>query len=158
MRPGPVAHSLLTVRSLGNLHDWIDVRSGLVGGGLLAAIVWVINAQHGAFGATTAAAKQFAYTFCMGALIMRLCTRLALRPGRGAIVLVLAVLVPTLVTVGATFLVHSLRGTPEPILSTVPAAVLSPLAFSFWARRVRRDGRSPWQSAAASCDASGRRG
>jgi hypothetical protein len=133
------------VRAPGNLHDWIDVRSGLVGGGLLAAIVWVINAQHGAFGATTAAAKQFAYTFFMGALIMRLCTRLALRPGRGASVLALAVLVPTLVTVGATFLVHSLRGTPEPVLSTVPAAVLSPLAFSFWARRVRRDGRSPWE-------------
>lgn len=144
------------MRARGNLHDWIDVRSGLVGGGLLAAIVWAINAPHGAFGATTAAAKQFVYTFCMGSLIMRLCTRLALRPGRGAIVLVWAVLVPTLVTVGATFLVHSFRGTPEPILSTVPAAVLSPLGFSFWARKVRRDGRSPWERAAASCNSGGR--
>ena len=53
---------------------------------------------------------------------------------------------PSLVTVGATFLVHSLRGTPEPVLSTVPAAVLSPPAFKVWSWRVRRSGRSPWES------------
>ena len=135
-----------------NVRDWIDVRSGLVGGGFLAALVWVINAPHGAFGATTAAAKQFVYTFCMGALIRRLCTRLALRPGRGGGVLVLAVLVPTLVTVAATFLVHSLRGTPEPLLSTIPAAILSPLAFSFWSRKVHRDGRSPWERDAGAAE------
>jgi hypothetical protein len=136
------------MRVLGTLHDWIDVRSGLIGGSLLGTIVWFINAEHGVFGATTAAVKQFAYTFCMGSLIMRLCTRLALRPGRGARVITTAVYVPTLVTVGTTFLVHSLRGTPEPLLSTVPAALLSPLGFAFWARRVRREGRSPWESAA----------
>lgn len=130
-------------------RDWIDVRSGLVGGGLLAVIVWLINSQHGAFGATTAAAKQFAYTFCMASLIMRLCTRLALRPGRAAIALVLGVLVPSLVTVAATFLVHSLQGTPEPVLSTLPAAMLSPLGFCFWSTKVRRDGRSLWDRAAS---------
>ena len=130
-------------------RNWIDLRSGLVGGGLLATIVWFINSHHGAFGATTAAAKQFAYTFCMASLIMRLCTRLALRPGRAAGVLVLAVLVPSLVTIAATFAVHSLRGTPEPLLSTVPGAILSPLGFALWSTRVRRDGRSLWERAAS---------
>ena len=122
----------------------IDVRSGLVGATLLAGIVYGINSAHGAFGASTAALKQFAYTFLMGGVIMRLCTRLALarRPATSAFAL--AVAVPSLVTVSATFVVHNLRGTPEPLWSTVPAAVLSPLAFGFWAWRVRRKGSSPW--------------
>jgi len=123
----------------------LDVRSGLVGATLLGAIVWLINSGHGALGASTAALKQFAYTFLMGGLIMRLCTRLALVPGRNARALALAVVVPSLVTVSATFLVHSLRGTPEPLLSTVPAAILSPLGFGVWSWRVRRDGGSPWE-------------
>lgn len=127
-------------------RDILDVRSGLVGGGLLAAIVWWINLPHGVTGATTAGLKQFAYTFLMGALIMRLCTRLALSGGPGPRALLLAVLVPSSITIGATFLVHSMRGTPEPVLSTLPAAVLSPPAFGVWAHRVRRLGRSPWEA------------
>ena len=123
----------------------LDVRSGLLGGSLLAAIVWWINASHGALPATTAAVKQFVYTFFMGAFVMRLCTRLALREGANALALTLAVLLPSGVTVGATFIVHSLRGTPETVLSTLPAAILSPLSFALWARHVRRTGHTIWQ-------------
>jgi len=126
------------------LAGWLDVRSGIAGGLLLGIAVWFINASHGTLGATTAAIKQFVYTFFMGALIMRLCTRLALRAGPDAVVLLLAVVVPSAVTIGATFLVHSLRGTPEPALSTIPAAIASPIGFAFWSRRVRRDGATPW--------------
>lgn len=135
----------MTRRRLANL---LDVRSGLVGAALLASIVFGINLSHGTGGAATAAAKQFAYTFLMGGLVMRLCTRLALGSRGDATSLVLAVSVPSLVTVSATLVLHSLRGTPEPLWSTVPAAVLSPLGFGFWARRVRRDGRTPWERAA----------
>ena len=125
----------------------LDVRSGLVGGGLLAAIVWWINASHGVLPASTAALKQFVYTFFMGALVMRLCTRLALRDGSKGLALSLAVLVPSLVTVGSTLAVHSVRGTPEPLLSTLPAAILSPLGFAVWARRVRHTGHTLWERA-----------
>lgn len=128
-------------------NEWIDVRSGLAGGTLLATAVWFINVSHGAWGATTAALKQFAYTFLMGGLIMRLCTRLALRPGPDALAFLLAIGVPSAVTIGATFLVHSLKGTPEPALSTIPVAIASPLGFAFWSRRVRRDGVTPWDRA-----------
>lgn len=145
-----MAHSLPEGTSTGKEVDlsWrevLDVRSGLIGGGLLASIVWFINASHGYVGATTAALKQFAYTFFMGALIMRLCTRLALTQGSKARALWLAIAVPSAVTIGATFVVHSVRGTPEPLLSTLPVAFLSPPAFTVWARRVRRDGCSPWE-------------
>ena len=126
------------------LSEWLDVRSGIAGGLLLATAVWFINVSHGYMGATTAAIKQFVYTFFMSALIMRLCTRIALRPGTDAATLILAVAVPSAVTIGATFFVHSLRGTPEPALSTLPVAIASPIGFGFWSRRVRRDGETPW--------------
>jgi len=79
----------------------------------------------------------------MGSLVMRLCTRLALHGAPNAFAA--AVLVPSLVTVGATLVVHSVRGTPEPLLSTLPAAVLAPATFAVWARRVRCTGRTIWE-------------
>ena len=130
-------------------RHWIDVRSGLAGGLMMGGAVWFINVSHSYLGATTAALKQFAYTFVMGSLIMRLCTRLALREGPDALMLSLAVLAPSCLTIAATFVVHSLKGTPEPALSTIPVAVASPIGFIFWSRRVRRDGETPWDSLAA---------
>ena len=88
--------------------------------------------------ASTAAAKQWLYTFFMGAFIVQLCARLALRPGPAAGAIALAIAVPTLFTVGATFLVHSARGTPRPVASTVPVALVSPPSFLGWAVRTRR--------------------
>jgi hypothetical protein len=123
---------------------WIDVRSGLIGGSVMAIAVWFINVSHGYFGATTAAAKQFAYTFLMGSLVMRLCTHLALRGRSSLLGLVGAVVAPSMLTVGATYLVHSMRGTPEPVLSTIPVAIVSPIAFVVWTYRVYRDGVTPW--------------
>lgn len=136
--------SRLAPKSL-RLSEWLDVPSGIAGGLVLGVAVWFINVSHGYMGAATAATKQFAYTFLMGGLIMRLCTRIAQRPGSDAIALVLAVATPSAVTIGATFLVHSLRGTPEPALSTLPVAIVSPIGFGFWSRRVRRDGATPWE-------------
>jgi hypothetical protein len=132
------------------LGRYLDIKSGLAGAALLASIVFCINYSHGIGGASTAGAKQFVYTFFMGATIMRICTRLALRPGPDLPNLLVAIVVPTCVTVGATFLVHSLRGTPEPVLSTIPVALLSPPSFTFWARRTRSAGCSPWEQMSSS--------
>ena len=77
---------------LGDLRNGFDVRAGLIGGALLGAIVWTINAPHGAWPASTAAIKQFAYTFLVGGLVIRFCTSMALRPGPAVRVLMLAVL------------------------------------------------------------------
>jgi hypothetical protein len=120
------------------LRQAIDVRAGLVGATLMAAIVAWINAGHGALPASTAAAKQWVYTFFMGGYIVQLCARLARRPGPRWLALLAAVAVPTAVTVGATFLVHSARGTPRPVASTVPVALISPPSFALWGLRARR--------------------
>jgi hypothetical protein len=134
------------------LDAWIDVRSGLAGGLLMGGAVFFINLSHGTLGATTAALKQFAYTFLMGSLIMRLCTALALRKGPDAVMIPVSIAVPSVVTIGATLFVHSLRGTPEPLLSTIPVAIASPAGFAFWSRRVRREGKTPWDSLRSSRD------
>lgn len=121
------------------VRDAFDLQSAVLGALLMGSIVWWINASHGALPATTAASKQAAYTFFMGGVIMRLATRLAERNGPRWLVVALATLIPTAVTVGATFFVHSLKGTPEPLASTVPVALLSPPVFAGWAVKTRKN-------------------
>ena len=38
----------------------------------------------------------------------------------------------------AFFVLHTLRGTPEPLLSTLPAGILGPISYAVWAARTRR--------------------
>ena len=128
--------------------DTLDVRAGLIGATIMGALVFAINLSHGTFGASTAAAKQWVYTFFVGAWVVQLCTWLAVRPGSSATRVALAVALPTLCTVGLTLLLHSTRGTPRPLASTAPVAVLSPPSFLGWALRARKadaQGRSPWE-------------
>ena len=125
-------------RWLRGLGEAFDLRSAVFGAILMASIVWWINSDHGVLPATTAAAKQAAYTFLMGGVIMRLATRLAERDGTPWLVTAMAVIVPTMVTVGATYFVHSLRGTPKPVASTIPVALLSPPVFVGWALQTRK--------------------
>ncbi len=119
-------------------RETFDLRSAMFGALLMGSIVWYINAAHGSFLATTAALKQASYTFFMGGLITRFCERLAMRPGPAALALAAAVILPCIITTGATFFVHSLKGTPEPVASTIPVAVISLPTFTVWAWKSRR--------------------
>ena len=120
------------------LGDFFDLRSGLAAALLIGGIVGCINLGHGLFLAMTSALKQGAYTFLMGGVIMRFCSLLATLPGRDLLVLVGATLLPSAVTILGTFLVHSLKGTPEPVASTIPVALISLPTFSVWALKTRR--------------------
>ncbi|MBW2316879.1 MAG: hypothetical protein JRH10_22175 [Deltaproteobacteria bacterium] len=123
---------------LARMASVLDVRAGLIGATLMAAIVFWINSSHGAFGASTAAAKQWVFTFFVGAFLVQLSTRLAVRPGRSSVSIGLAILVPSLTAVGLTFLLHSAKGTPRPLASTVPVLLISSPSFLGWALRARR--------------------
>jgi hypothetical protein len=125
------------------ISDYFDLRSGVIGAAIMSGLVWFINASHGVWPASTAALKQAAYTFLFGGLIMRLCEALARREGIRPIRLVVATAVPSLITIVLVFAVHSLKGTPEPLLSTLPAAVLAPPSFAIFARRALRQDASP---------------
>jgi len=120
------------------LGELFDLRSGLFGAAIMSGLVWFINASHGVWPATTAALKQAAYTFLFGGLIMRLCGALAEREGSAQLRIATATAIPSLITIALVYAVHSAKGTPEPLLSTLPAAVLAPLAFAAFARRIVR--------------------
>ncbi len=117
----------------------IDYRGAIVGATLLAAIVFWLNHSHGAASAATAALKQATYTFFVAGFIVKNNERIALKWTQPAVALLLAASVSSGLAVGLTFLVHSLKGTPEPLLSTLPTAILGPPGFLVLAWRARRE-------------------
>lgn len=117
---------------------WFDPVSGLAAAVLMGGIVWFINQAHGPWPATTAALKQAGYTFLMGGAVTQLCRHLAARPWQRWIAVAVATIVPSAITILATFGVHSLKGTPEPVLSTVPVMLLSPPVFGYWSLLLTR--------------------
>jgi hypothetical protein len=135
----------MSTRRLKRLRDvgarYIDYSMAWKGGLFLGSVVWLINLSHGPLAALPAALKQAAYTYFVAGFITRLCQTLAIRLQPRVVALSLAVLVPSCVAVGLTYLVHSLRGTPEPARSTIPTIVTAPPAFFWWGRKGRRDYR-----------------
>jgi hypothetical protein len=116
---------------------------GLGGAAVMSALVWFANAAHGPLPAAVAGGKQAAYTFLFGGLVTRLCVALAEREGTRARRMTAAILVPSAITIAAVFAVHSVRGTPEPLLSTLPTVLLGPPSFAVFAWRAQatpRDG------------------
>lgn len=129
------------MRPLTRLRDYgsryIDYSMAWKGALFLGVLVWLINAPHGPLAALPAAMKQAAYTYFVAGFITRLCQTLAIRLHPRTFALLVAVLVPSCIAVGLTYLIHSMRGTPEPIRSTIPTILTAPPAFFWWGRRGR---------------------
>ena len=118
----------------------IDYTSAAAGAVVLGGVVFWINHEHGVSGATTAALKQATYTFFAAGFIAKNNERLACRLDNKALSLLLAVGVSSSIAIALTYLVHSLKGTPEPLLSTVPTMLMAPpgfLALGWRARKAR---------------------
>ena len=128
---------LKRARALFGAH--IDLGGAIVGASLLGAIVFWLNHSHGASQAATAALKQATYTFFVAGFIVKNNEKLATKWPEPAFALSLATGVSSCLAVGLTFLVHSLKGTPEPLLSTLPTALLGPPGFLVLAVRARRE-------------------
>ena len=107
---------------------------GLAGAAVMSVIVFVVNyyGTHELFGATTAALKQGAYTAMFGGIIMRGCEYIATRIQKEAVALILAIIIPSAVSIGLTYGVHSLKGTPKPVESTIPTAILVIPSTAIW--------------------------
>lgn len=106
-------------------RNFFDFKIGLAGGLVMGIIVYLINySGTGDFsGAFTAALKQGVYTFFFGGLIMKLCERLAVGINPKFMAIALAVVIPSFISLALTFGLHSMKGTPRPIESTVPTAI-----------------------------------
>jgi len=122
-------------------NRFIDYKMGMYGAIVMGTIVFVINYTgiHDVQSASTAALKQAAYTFLFGGIIMRTCELLATRVSNKAIALAAAILIPSLISIGLTFGVHSLKGTPKPVESTIPTALLVIPSTAVWGFMKRKE-------------------
>ncbi|NND69568.1 MAG: hypothetical protein HKN19_18395 [Halioglobus sp.] len=129
------------------LDRHIDYRGAVAGAVVLGSIVFYINLDHGLQSALVAAAKQATYTFFAGGYMVRLNERLALAFEPAVLVVGAGMFGAGGLASGLTFLVHNMRGTPEPINSTLPTLILATFGFAFLGIRARR-ARAAAQAAA----------
>jgi len=129
--------------ALGN--RFIDYKMGIYGAMVMSVIVLAVNHYHTGewIGAFTAALKQGIYTFLFGGIIMRGCEYLATRIRKQAIALAAAVIIPSAVSVSLTFAVHSMKGTPEPVASTIPTAIFVIPSTAIWGYKKREGTFNP---------------
>ena len=124
------------------MSSCINIRAGVVWGIFMGLIVWGINVAVTTppdfHGATTAAIKQALYTFLIGGFLARVTTVLVARPGKPWLVITIASVVSTLLTSALVLLVHSLRGTPHPLWSSVPTIVIAIIVFPVMSARMYR--------------------
>lgn len=126
-------------RELRGIHRYVDLRMSWVAASFMAGVVFVVNLGHGPGPASVAAAKQGLYTAVASGFLLRICQRLAAEPGPDWAALGKAVAVPSTLAILFTFGVHNLKGTPEPLASTVPTMLVVPPGFLLWAIRKRRE-------------------
>ena len=126
-----------TKNALGH-NKYFDLKMGLISGLGMGTVVFFINWDHGIDLGLIAASKQALYTFLAGGVMMRMTENFASRFSNAFVAIFLAVLVPTIIAVTLTYILHSLKGTPEPLNSTIPTIILAPFGFLWWALMKRK--------------------
>ena len=126
---------------------YIDIRFGVAGGLVMGLIVFLVNftSTDDLAGSLTASLKQGVYTFFFGGIIMKLCERIAIRFSPAVLAVVLAMAIPSMLSLVLTFGVHSLQGTPMPLESTIPTAIFvipSTLVWGYLSRKRMGKGKS----------------
>ncbi len=126
---------------------YVDYRMGCYGAIVMATIVFFINflgkkdelgLAQAALWSTTAALKQGTYTFFFGGVIMKMSERLATEIRRRTLALILACVIPSMVSLTLTYGVHNLKGTPLPAKSTLPTAIFVIPSTAVWGRMKRK--------------------
>ncbi len=124
------------------LDKHIDYPAAIAGALVLGTIVFLINYDHGYDSAMVAAAKQATYTFFAGGYMVRLNERISLALDPAVAAVSAGVVCSGTLAVSLTYLVHSLRGTPEPFNSTLPTLLLLVPGFIFLGLRARYKAKS----------------
>ena len=101
--------------------------------------MFIININHGWEASAIAAAKQWAYTFLFGGLIIKLLENLMLKIENRQLAIAISVSTVSVITTILILLVHNLKGTPEPILSTIPTVLMAPPGFLVLALRFQKN-------------------
>lgn len=116
----------------------IDFPTAFAGAVIMGVIVGYINRKFGIWPASTAAMKQAVYTFFFGGMLTRLLYIISDKIDGIFKATLISALIVTVITVTMVYAVHSMKGTPRPLESTVPTALLAPFGFSFLAYRRKK--------------------
>ena len=124
---------------------FIDYKVGFIGAAVMGTIVFIINFYDTQLwlGSSTAALKQGTYTLLFGGSIMKLCEYLATEIKRETLALIAAVVIPSIISIGLTYGVHMMKGTPKPLASTLPAVFLTIPSTAIWGYVKRKDRIKP---------------
>ncbi len=114
---------------------YVNIKLAFAGAFILGAVVYYLNMPHGHLLASSAALKQASYTFLASGFLTRHNEKLAIRGTNRCRALFLAAGSSAGIAIALTFLVHSLKGTPEVFLSTLPTILTAPFSFLFLAWR-----------------------
>lgn len=121
------------------IKRFINVKFGLAGAIVMGSIVFFINLDHGWEISAIAGLKQFAYTFLFGGVIIKLLENIILKIDNKNLAVLYSVVTVSIVTIVLIFLVHSMKGTPEPFLSTLPTILMAPPGFLLLALKFKKD-------------------
>jgi len=113
----------------------INYRMAFAGSAVLGGVVFAVNYPHGLGVAMTSSLKQAVYTFFVAGFITRSNENLAVRLIDPRASLILATVVSSCLAIGLTYFIHSLKGTAEPLLSTLPTILMAPPGFGVLAWR-----------------------
>jgi hypothetical protein len=121
------------------LHKYFDFKIGLIGALVMGIAVFCINyfATYLVIESLTASFKQAVYTFFLGGFFMKSCEYIATHIRNYGMAIVLAVCIPSIITLILTFGLHVFKGTPKPLASTIPTLAIIPATF-VWAIRKRK--------------------
>ena len=118
---------------------YFDFKIGIAGALVMGFAVFCINyySTYLITESLTAALKQGAYTFLFGGFLMKSCEYIATHIKTTLWAILLAICIPSIITLILTYSLHLMKGTPMPLESTTPTLVIIP-ATAVWAIRNRR--------------------
>ena len=80
--------------------------------------------------------NYFATKLLFGGFLIKSCEYIAVYFKKNSIAILLAIAIPTIITLLLTYGLHMLKGTPKPLASTLPTLAIIP-ATAVWAIRKR---------------------
>ena len=133
-----------------NIIQWgskyIDFRIGMIGSVIMGLMVFGINYYETAetygipnvLGSTTAAVKQGFFTLFFGGAVMRFSEYLATSIEGKYMAIITSSITPSVSSILLLFIIHSLKGTPEPLLSILPTVIFIVPTTAVWGINKRR--------------------
>lgn len=123
---------------LGN-NSYFNPKLGAVGAIIMGGAVYFANKDYGFDIAMIPTLKQATYTFLLGGVFSKIAENVSTSPKfERNLGKILGTAIPSLITAALTYGVHSLKGTPDPEISTLPTLLISPAGFYYIAHSSRK--------------------